>query len=288
MEGRVASRRDKVFKQKKRPTGRFFVLVVQYPHMISWSAKRKLTYSSIIIGFFALVIGVPAFFYLYEEPTCFDNRQNGAEQGVDCGGGCVKLCKSLELRPVVQWQQTFRISSDTYSAIAYIQNPNVTAQAFQVPYKFTLYDSANKVLSERQGSTYIPPGKNFAIVETGIKIFGNPPARTSFELGDEFTWYASKQIPELVVSNILVSGATSTPALEADIMNTTFTNINRVDMAAILYDADGNAVTGSKTYVDAIPRQSSHRVVFTWPEPLARSVARVEIISVPYVTPVGR
>jgi hypothetical protein len=59
---------------------------------LSWGARRQL----MIIGTFVAIIVVIALAIiipkLNTKPTCSDGKQNGTEQGVDCGGACSKLC----------------------------------------------------------------------------------------------------------------------------------------------------------------------------------------------------
>jgi hypothetical protein len=56
-----------------------------------------------------------------------------------------------------------------------------------------------------------------------------------------------------------------------------------VDVVAILYDADDNAVTASKAYLKSLPGESVQQVVFTWPFAMPVSIERIEVI--PRVNP---
>jgi hypothetical protein len=249
--------------------------------MAMWATKRKLIYFGLFFIILAIAIGFPVFSYLYEPPTCFDTTQNGTEQGVDCGGTCVKLCKPLELRPVVLWQQSFRVSTGIYTAAAYIQNPNLSAESFAVPYTFKLYDANNQVIAERSGKTYIPAGKSFAVVEAGITAPDKTVIRASFELDPEFSWYVAKTAkPELIVNNLDVSNTETTPFVDADISNETYTDIGRVTIAALVYDVDGNAIAASKTFITNLYQQSNQHVTFSWPQPFSKLISRVELIPI--------
>ena len=53
-----------------------------------WTAKRHLLYLS---GFLAIILVIVLTIiapYLRSDPTCFDGKQNGNEEGVDCGRSC--------------------------------------------------------------------------------------------------------------------------------------------------------------------------------------------------------
>lgn len=85
---------------------------------------KQFTYG---VGFLAFLgaIGFGAYMALFESaPTCFDNRQNGIELGVDCGGGCVpcgqKYARDIEVKEIVKFP-----SGDMRTVIiAYLENPN--------------------------------------------------------------------------------------------------------------------------------------------------------------------
>ncbi|MCC2631236.1 MAG: hypothetical protein K0S38_1045 [Candidatus Paceibacter sp.] len=241
---------------------------------MTWAAKRQIIYFSIFMVVMLVVVGIPLFSIYYQAPTCFDNKQNGPEQGVDCGGACNRLCKALEIKPVVEWQRLLEVQPGLYSAVAYVQNPNLNAQAEAVPYTFTVRDDANMVITERKGITYIPPGKNFAVFESGIIIPTDiGPVRATFDLSDDFEWtVAPKNPPQITVSNQQVDGLSNTPRITADLTNTSFTNVGRVDATIIVYNTDGNAVAASKTYVDNLDKQTTTKIVYTWPKPFSSEV----------------
>jgi hypothetical protein len=249
---------------------------------MTWSQKRKLLYFGFFAAIVAIVVGIPVFSLVYEKPTCFDGKQNQDERGVDCGGRCAKLCKNLQLKPVVQWQQTFSVSDGLYTAAAYINNANVDAEAKNVPYTFTIYDPQNQVIAVRKGTTYIPPGQSFAVVETGIAIENGIPARTLFEFDSEYSWQmVTKRPAVLTTKNQTTENADTSPIITADVINSTFEDIAQVKVVVIVYDDQRNAFAASKTVLNDVPHESTVQAVFTWREPFQRSVSTVEIIPIP-------
>ncbi len=249
---------------------------------MNWADKRKLLYLSGLIIFLAIVVGIPAYLLWYQEPTCFDNKQNQSEQGIDCGGPCVKLCRATELDPVVEWQQVFRVADGVYTAVAYIQNPNIQAEAINVPYTFIFYGADNKLITTKTGKAYLPAGKNFAIIETGIVLRGQVPTRTLFEFGNDFSWrVANKNKAMPIIQSQALSDAAKSPTLNAVIANPTFTDIKTIDIVAIIYDKQGNAFAASRTVVDNLDSQTTQHIIFTWPEPFTKPVSRIEIIPIP-------
>ena len=107
---------------------------------MKWSTKRKMMYAGgvFIVGLLILLrILYPIF---TKEPTCSDGVKNGTEIGVDCGGSCKKFCSIEVNNLVLLWTRSFRSSPTTFTAVAYIENQNLNAEAVQVPYEFKLYD----------------------------------------------------------------------------------------------------------------------------------------------------
>ena len=86
----------------------------------------------------------------YDKPTCFDGKQNQDESGVDCGGVCEKVCSFQAVKPNIIWSRSFKVSEGIYNAIAYIENPNIRAEAFAVPYVFKIFDERNILISEKK------------------------------------------------------------------------------------------------------------------------------------------
>ena len=62
--------------------------------------------------------------------------------------------------------------------------------------------------------------------------------------------------------------------------NNSLYRIPEVSFVVILYDAFGNAVSASHTYLDVLQGGESANLNFTWREPILVSVVRKEIIPI--------
>ena len=96
-------------------------------------------------------------------PTCTDGKQNGDEIGIDCGGSCANACLSQVDAVFVLWVCAFEIVPGRYNAVAYLVNHNKNAVVQKVNYRFRFADANNVYIGKREGSTFIPPGGNFAV-----------------------------------------------------------------------------------------------------------------------------
>src|SRR5436190_24111663 len=110
---------------------------------LSWGARRKIFYFSIIFGAVAIALVILIYPYFNREPTCFDNKMNGSESGLDCGGGCQKVCTPAALQLVTLWARAFEVLPGKYNVMAYIENQNRECGIPMISYEFQLYDADN-------------------------------------------------------------------------------------------------------------------------------------------------
>jgi len=225
------------------------------------------------------LLGVLFFFFVYEEPTCFDGKQNGTELGADCGGGCQKLCSFQVSSPSVRWSRSFEVTPSNYSAVAYVENPNPSAAVEEVSYHFELFDEEGLLIAERIGTTLLLPNRVTPIFESNINTGNRIPQRTFFEFLEEPVWIvAEDRSNELAVRDRLLSRPKTAPRLDATLENTAVNDFRDIEIVAVIFGSDGNAVAASKTFLELLSSFSSERLVFTWPLPLPK---RVESCKVP-------
>lgn len=257
--------------------------ILCYYIFMTWALKRQIFYIAVLILFVAGFAFLITYSKLSKAPTCTDLRQNGTETGVDCGGSCVRACVAEVDDISVLWARSFRVVPGRYNAVAYIANHNKNSAVKKINYRFRFGDKDNIYIGKREGTTFIPAGGNFAIFEPAIGVGHSVPVYTTFEFTEEPLWL---QVPKekldqlkLLVSSIeLVEGPT--PRLSASIRNTSLFVITDLDVVAILYDAEGNAVSSSSTFISSLAPLGSAALNFTWQEPFAAPVVRTEIIPI--------
>lgn len=247
--------------------------------MSSWSQRRKSIYLLIFAIFLFGFIILPVYLIFYEAPTCFDEKQNGDEKGIDCGGSCAILCRSQYLDPNIIWSRVIKVKPGTYNALAYIDNPNIDVGSDSISYVFKIKDKDGVLIYERKGETSIPPNKFFAIFESGISTGEKIPAKTTFQFTKEAIW--KKQENKEVGIHILkkaISQEDYSPRVDATLENTTLDPIFNIEVVVIAYGEDGNALGFSRTFIDKLNKSQSEDIVFTWPEPFNSNVVKIEII----------
>jgi hypothetical protein len=243
-----------------------------------WAAKRQFMYVSGILGFFVLVIGIPAFILLYKSPTCFDGKQNQGEEGIDCGGTCVALCPVGFVRPTILFSRYSKVANGVYNLLAYIDNPNMLGSTMDTGYIFHVYDKDGMLLGERTGTISIPAGRKIAIFEPSFQTTVREPKNILFELDGDIRWTRPNGDPLFSVSNITVDDSGFYSRVNADITNKSEQTDRNVEVIAIVYDTDGNARMFSRTYLDEVPGLASTPVSFTWPEKFSETPARIDVV----------
>ena len=250
---------------------------------MTWAFKRQIFYIVVLILFLSGLVFLIAYPVVNKAPSCFDNKQNGAEMGIDCGGSCALACLSQVDPVAILWARAFRVVPGRYNAVAYIENHNKNTAINKINYRFRFADSNNIYIGKREGSTYVPPSGRFAVFEPGINIGNSIPVYTTFEFTQAPEWVtvSEEKINQLkvFVSNINLVNENTSPALSAVIKNNSLFTIKGMDVIAILYDANHNAVSASRTYLETLAGERSKDVNFTWPEPFSDKIIEKEIIS---------
>lgn len=246
---------------------------------MSWASQRKLLYSSIVFIVLGSLIAFFLISFFSEKPTCFDGKKNGDELDIDCGGSCSKFCLSQTLPPIIIWQRVLRISSGVYSAVAYVENPNLGMIAFNVPYSFRVYDEKNILIIEKTGTTFIPSKKIFPVYEASVGVGERTPFRVVYQFLEKPHWQKQiKEEPNVQITDKILTKEDTFPKLTASIKNLTIEKILSFDVVAILFDKDDNVVSFGKTVVDDLLKDASANIVFTWREPFGIPISKIEII----------
>lgn len=249
---------------------------------MTWAFKRQFFYVIILILFFSVFAFLIISPRLNKPPSCIDNKQNGSETGIDCGGSCARACLSQVDAVSILWARAFRVIPGRYNAVAYLENHNKNTAISKINYRFRFADSNNVYIGKREGSTYVPPSGRFAVFEPGIDIGNSIPVYTTFEFTQtpQWTTVSPEKINQLkvLVSNINLLNEDTSPVLSATIKNNSLFTIPEVDVVAILYDANHNAVSTSRTYIDVLNPEEVINRSFTWPEPMSTKIVAIEII----------
>jgi len=248
---------------------------------MSWGTRKR---NFILLIFFVivfLVLAIAAFLVFYEEPTCFDKKQNGNETGIDCGGNCDLLCNTATVDPIIHWVRYFKIAEGLYSVIAYVENQNTNAAVKNVPYSFKLYDNLGVKLAEKNGLVNLNPRQIIPIAQTGLSTGELSPVRVSFDFVDEIVWQKEeKKEPVLIIKDEQIVPDKEVQKITAEVFNSSLEDVQNVTFVVIVYDENNNAIASSSTSVDEIRGSQTANLLFTWPTKFDDQISRFEIIPI--------
>lgn len=247
---------------------------------MSWASQRKIQYILGLLVFISLIALAFAYPTLTRKPTCFDNKQNGNERGIDCGGSCNLYCSQDVALPAILWSRAFHVVGNSYNLIALVSNQNKNAAVSSVSYEFKVYDTNNLLIGRKVGTTYIPPNKQLAVFESRFDSGQSQIKSVTFNFIPPFIW--TKKEPTLDalpirIDNIITGNNINNPSLSARINNDSIYNLPGFDVVAILYDINHNAINASKTYKDGLQSNANTSVYFTWPEALTTALITQDI-----------
>lgn len=239
--------------------------------MNQWSIRRKRIVLSIVISTLIIFIGVPSFFAFYRAPTCFDNKQNADETGVDCGGSCQLLCRAESLPLITKSDpRVIKITDNSFEVVALIENPNIVGEIYRAGYTFKLYDASSIIpIKIIEGETFVPKNTTFAVFEGPFFVEQTVvPTRVTFEWKARSLVWKKNTVakPELDIKNIVLSREDTKPRINANLTNLSLGGVSNIELISTVSDERNNILAASKTYVERIKKGESLPVVFTWPD----------------------
>ncbi len=248
---------------------------------MSWGTSRRNTILFILFIFIAVPVGIVAFILFYEKPNCFDNKQNGSETGVDCGGTCQLLCTVQQIEPVVLWERSFRVADGVYNLLAYVENPNTNAYLKNASYEFKMYNEENVLIGEKTGVISIAPKSARPILVNNVQTFEQIPMRVEFKFTSELVFEQAEPKDSIIlIKDEFIENEKTSPRVKAKIQNLSLKKIEHIDVVVLLYDVFDNVIATSNTYVDVLDSEDVRDIVFTWPQGFVEDVARIELIPI--------
>ena len=207
-------------------------------------------------GYFIVFAGILTwayFLWFKPAPSCFDNKQNQNETGVDCGGPCIPCALKRVVLPKTDWIKYFPVGSQTL-IVAQIQNPNLDYGANRMTYVLNIYGNDGSPLKSVTRDSLIYAGE--------IKYILEPVDLDSQSIGDSkidfsgFFWQPKDDFPTPTIQTRAIkteatSGA-SGPTVNGFITNQNPFGLSRARIIGFLYNSTGSEIAVSKTELDNI------------------------------------
>ena len=226
----------------------------------------------ILIIVFTVLAGSGLLIYsrMSPDPTCFDNKKNQEEEGIDCGG----LCANCELRtkkPIQVYFANFvEIATSTYEMVARVKNPNPRLLASSFVYEFKLFDKNGVSADSVSGKSFLYPGETAHILEFGKKTTKQIKT-VEFSINDADTeWvYNNDHEPDLIAGEKKVkienpqNGVISTH-LYLKLFNRSPFDQKNINVSALVFDANQNITALNNTVVEILNNDESVELDFIW------------------------
>ena len=213
-------------------------------------------------------------------PTCFDNRKNQGELGIDCGGPC-GLCELKNPKSVsIFWARLGHAAPGVYDAAALVENPNEVLSSPILQYEFTFFDNIGEI-GRRTGTTFIFPQERVYVVEPNIQLV-REPTRVEFKILGVPPWSVlAGALPTLVVQDrqyrVRDTGGHRQSVVEATIANASPFDFRRMETAIVVLDRDGNVVGANRVVNEFVKGGAAVPVVSLWPTELVGEAATIEV-----------
>lgn len=220
--------------------------------------------------------------FFYTEPTCSDGKQNGEENGVDCGGSCIDICPLDVDLPTVYWTRVIPFDENRFDLVALAENVNQNIGNPGLVYTFRVYGEKNELLLEKKGKTFANPREQFAVAETSVLIEDKIPQRAFIEFSDK--GWERFSLPERTdirfsYHNRILTNLDSRPQLQAEVRNISSQSVEDIEVIALLYDDQERVVGTNVTYIDSLSRNEQKPVFFSWRQPFSNTPIRIDFFA---------
>jgi len=235
---------------------------------MTWAGKRRLKYFLFLLLILLIILLIIFYPLIFKSPTCSDNKQNGEETGIDCGGSCSLICETDTKDPVIIWSRAFPINDSSYNLVALVENQNTDGAIKNISYQFKIYNSNNSLIGVETGETFLPANGRYAIFGPRFDTTELSIRSVTFEFTSDFVFYKKENYLDslpISINDIVFDTDKDSSKLSAVMKNDSIYDLPSFDIIAIFYDEDGNAINASRTYKNKLVSDSETDLIFTWP-----------------------
>lgn len=210
----------------------------------------------LIAGFFSWFVYVN---FIQPPPSCFDNKKNQNETGVDCGGPCtpceIKYLKEIQVSQ--GWPKWFKTADSASGIIAEIYNPNPDWAAVSFSYQFDIKDQFGSLLKTVSGNSFIYGGELKYLIEPVVNVDLKKITSVDLKISNP-KWVSINDFkkPEVEIQDIKTE--------KKDMLYVSGKAVNRSEfdfkntiVYALVYNKNGEFLAASRTIIDSLDKFSS-------------------------------
>lgn len=246
--------------------------------MFSWRSQKQFVVFLIVIS----PIVVAAFFIikgLIPVATCFDNKQNQSETGLDCGGSCVSCELKYPKAITVFSSRAVLVSENFYDLAAEIENPNEFLSSVRVGYEFKLYDRFGLVTT-RIGTTFLYAQERTLVIEPGISTTRSAE-RAEFRI-TSVDWQEKRDLTPTIIAEQRVYSVVEVQGKKQSVVDITLMNKSaydfaKVEMQVAVLDKEKNLLGVNKIVMEDFLSQSRQVVRSIWPREFVGEISVINV-----------
>ncbi len=223
---------------------------------------KQIIYGTFYLSAFSLLIFLIYLVWFKPFPTCFDNRQNQEEKGIDCGGPC----KSCEIKTLViekNWIKYFSAESKTIIAVE-IKNPNSNFSADSFLYSLDIYNKNNEKIKTLSDKSLIYASDIKHIIEFA-EINSKDIGKIEISFS-EISWKRIEEFSKPQVQNRELETKTENKIVVVSgmVTNNNPFPLSKIKIAAFLASPSNIFISASKTELEDIPAygEKSFKIIF--------------------------
>jgi hypothetical protein len=248
------------------------------------SRENKQKFIAVVYFIIVVILGVGVYYVFVKPPeTCFDNKQNQDEAGVDCGGVCQAVCEEKVVGADLELKEATFVQGGNgeYDVLVKIHNPNDAIGATSFAYTVDLKNASGETLVSRSGTNYILPQENKYIFELNF-ISSTPPAKVSLQI-NEIKWARFSGYQEKPSINIYqkryneISSASGFSEAFGLVVNNSPYDFRSIIVKVILRDADNKPLAFNTTEMRTVKSKEERDFRLVWPKAFPGEVKNVEM-----------
>jgi hypothetical protein len=259
----------------------------------TWRQRRKNIFILIIVVLLLAYSGYKIYPYFNVAPTCSDNKQNGEELGVDCGGSCQAVCP-VEVVPFnIKFAKAVKTENGLYDLAALVENKNTDkdTNGGDVDYTFNVYDKSGSIVKTVTGTTTILLGQIFPVIVQNVQIdlgnSGNDLGDVIFQIKNNRSWEKKDSVFAnsffQVYDTSFEQNKNNISQLSVTLQNLTSATFRNFPVRVMLYDEKNNLIAVNETLIKEAAGKSMKNVIFTWRTPLSSSDPKINVYTI--ITP---
>jgi len=169
------------------------------------------------------------------------------------------------------------VGETTYDVVAKITNQDNDWGVSQLQYKFVLKDRFDKVVLEKERTSYILPSQQRHLIEVGLRA-----ERAVVGGSLEIKMLEVQKLKEFIIPDIQVTSRNyrvvdQKSKVLGEIVNNNPYGFEKVDIGVILYDTSGKIIGLNFTNVNSLSAHAKRDFVATWSEEISEEVDKIYI-----------